>query len=325
MIDFLQALSRLAMVGFVLRLLLHLAIALSFPPLLLGIIGKVKAFFGGRVGPPVLQPYRDLLRLFRKGFVFSRTTTWVFRAGPVVGLLTVALAMVLMPLGSHRAPLAFGGDVLVFAGLLGLGRFFTVAAALDTGSSFEGMGAAREATFSALAEPGLFLGLMVLVRHATGASLDLMLSTEGTARAWATTPGALVMVAVSFFALLLVENSRIPVDDPATHLELTMIHEVMVLDHSGPELAAIQLANSVKLLVGASAIATLLNPLAGAGTALSAGLTLALSLAVAVVVGTIESLIARLRLQTVPKYVGLAIAAGAIALLATTWRLGGAR
>ncbi len=301
MIEVLHTLSRLAMVSFLLRLLLHLAIAVSFPPLLLGIIGKVKAFFGGRVGPPVLQPYRDLLRLFRKGFVFSRTTTWVFRAGPVVGLITVALAMVLMPLGSHRAPLAFGGDVLVFAGLLGLGRFFTVAAALDTGSSFEGMGAAREATFSALAEPGLFLGLMVLVRHATGASLDLMLSTEGTARAWEATPGALVMVAVSFFALLLVENSRIPVDDPATHLELTMIHEVMVLDHSGPAFGLIQYGAALKLFVFASLVVNVAFPVTTGNPEADWVLFLGAVVALAMGVGVLESTMARLRLLHVPR------------------------
>lgn len=280
---------------------LHLAIALTFPPLLLGLIGKVKAFFGGRVGPPVLQPYRDLLRLMRKGSVFSPTTTWVFRAGPVIGLGTVLVAMLLMPLGSHHAPLAFGGDVLVFAGLLALGRFFTVAAALDTGSSFEGMGAAREATFSALAEPGLFLGLMVLVRHASGASLDLMLSTEGTARAWAATPGALVMVAVSFFVLLLVENSRIPVDDPATHLELTMIHEVMVLDHSGLALGLIQYGAALKLFVFGALVVNVAFPFTAGNAGLDWLLFLGAMVALAVGVGVLESSMARLRLLHVPR------------------------
>jgi formate hydrogenlyase subunit 4 len=284
-----------------LEALLHLVIALSFPPLLLGIIGKVKGFAGGRVGPPVLQPYRDLLRLFRKGFVYSRTTTWVFRAGPVIGLATVLLALALMPLGSHRAPLGFGGDVLVFAGLLALGRFFTVAAALDTGSSFEGMGAAREATFSALAEPGLFLGLMVLVRHATGASLNLMLSVEGTTRAWATTPGALVMVAVSFFVVLLVENSRIPVDDPATHLELTMIHEVMVLDHSGPALGLIHYGAALKLFVFAALVVNVALPVTTGDVLADWALFLGGMVALAVGVAVLESTMARLRLLHVPR------------------------
>src|SRR6185295_6181502 len=139
----------------------HLAAALFLSPLMLGVITRVKARFAGRRGAPLLQPYLDLVKLFRKGSIFSRTTTWVFRMGPVVGLATAALASLLVPMGG-RAPFSFEGDVLLFAYLLGLGRFFTVAAAMDTGSAFEGMGAAREVTYSALAEPALFLSLLVL-------------------------------------------------------------------------------------------------------------------------------------------------------------------
>src|SRR5688572_13410914 len=123
------------------------------PPLLLGVINKTKALFAGRVGPPLLQPYFDLIKLFQKGSVFSTTTTWVFLAGPIVGLVTAALAVLMVPLVSSTAPISFTGDLILFAYLLGLGRFFTAAAALDTGSAFEGMGAAREVTFACLAEP----------------------------------------------------------------------------------------------------------------------------------------------------------------------------
>src|SRR5271165_571780 len=144
--------------------LLHILFALAFPPLLLGVIAKTKALFAGRVGPPVLQTYYDLLRLFQKGSVFSTTTTWVFRAGPVVGLVTAGLAVLFIPLASTTAPLSFTGDFVLLAYLLGLGRFFTASAALDTGSAFEGMGAAREVTFACLAEPALFLGLLVLAK-----------------------------------------------------------------------------------------------------------------------------------------------------------------
>src|SRR5208282_3054796 len=137
-------------------------VALTLSPLLLGVIAKTKAFFAGRIGPPLLQPYYDLVKLLRKGSVFSTTTTWVFRAGPVVALVTAAIAVLLIPLVSARAPISFTGDVILLAYLLGLGRFFTASAALDTGSSFEGMGAAREVTFACLAEPAFFLGLLVL-------------------------------------------------------------------------------------------------------------------------------------------------------------------
>ena len=135
----------------------------GLPPLLLGLIGRVKALVAGRSGPPLLQPYRDLFRLLRKGAVYSRTTTWVFRSAPIVALASTIAAGALLPLATPRAPLAFDGDLVLFVYLLGLGRFLTMAAALDTGSSFEGMGASREAAFSALAEPAIFLGLVTLV------------------------------------------------------------------------------------------------------------------------------------------------------------------
>src|SRR5882757_1870979 len=144
--------------------IIHVLLALTFPPLLLGVIAKTKALFAGRVGPPVLQPYYDLIKLFQKGSVFSTTTTWVFRAGPVIGLVTAGIAVLLIPLGSATAPISFTGDFVLLAYLLGLGRFFTASAALDTGSPFEGMGAAREVTFACLTEPAFFLGLLVLAK-----------------------------------------------------------------------------------------------------------------------------------------------------------------
>ena len=143
---------------------IHVAVMLLFPPLLLGVINRTKAKFAGRRGQPYLQPYYDLAKLFQKESVFSETTSWVFRFGPVVGLVTAVIAALVVPLGHASAPLSFTGDLIFFAYVLGLGRFFTMSAALDTGSAFEGMGAAREATFACLAEPVLFLGLLVLAR-----------------------------------------------------------------------------------------------------------------------------------------------------------------
>src|SRR5438552_4759634 len=155
--------------------MVHVLLALTLPPLFLGVIAKTKALFAGRVGPPVLQPYYDLIKLFRKGSVFSTTTTWVFRAGPVVGLVTAAMAALLIPLVGSEAPISFTGDLILLAYLLGLGRFFTAAAALDTGSAFEGMGAAREVTFACLAEPAFFLGLLVLAKVSGSLQLATML------------------------------------------------------------------------------------------------------------------------------------------------------
>ena len=154
---------------------IHMLLALGLPPLLLGVIAKTKALFAGRVGPPVLQPYYDLMRLFRKGSVISTTTTWVFLAGPVVSLVTAGIAVLLIPLTNSTAPISFTGDLILLAYLLGLGRFFTALAALDTGSAFEGMGAAREVTFACLAEPAFFLGLLVLAKLSGSLQLAGML------------------------------------------------------------------------------------------------------------------------------------------------------
>jgi len=279
---------------------LQLLLFLWLPPLLLGVINRVKALFAGRTGPPLLQPYFDLLRLLRKGSVYSRTTTWVFRAGPVVGLAAVATAGLLLSFGGAPALLSFTGDFVLFAYLLGLARFFTALAALDTGSAFEGMGAAREVSFASLAEPALFLCLVVLARATGALSLSQMLG-EGLGGAWSTSGPALLLIALALFVVALAENARIPVDDPNTHLELTMIHEVMVLDHSGPDLAFILYGAALKLfLFGALVVRLALgfhfdSPWA-ALLAFLAGMFL-----FAVAVGMVESVMARLRLSRVPQ------------------------
>lgn len=278
----------------------HAIFILLLPPLLLGVITKTKAAFAGRVGAPLLQPYHDIIKLLQKGSVFSRTTTWVFRAGPVVGLVTALLGAALVPIGGRSAFVAFDGDFLLLAYLLGLGRFFTMAAALDTGSAFEGMGAAREATFACLAEPAFVLGLLALARASGSLSLSTMLGS-GMPFVWTRAGASFVLVAVALFIVLLAENSRIPVDDPNTHLELTMIHEVMVLDHGGPAFGLILYGASIKLFVFAAVVARLVLPV-GLGPAWAAWGIAALSvLAVAVVIGVVESTMARLRLTHIPR------------------------
>jgi formate hydrogenlyase subunit 4 len=294
--------------------LLQIAAFLAAPPLLLGLIGRVKARVAGREGPPLLQPYRDLARLLRKGAVYSRTTGWVFRAGPVVGLAAILAAGLLLPLGAPAATLAFAGDFALLAYLLGLARFATILAALDTGSSFEGMGAAREATFSALAEPALFLGLLSLVRSTGGLDLTHLLG-DGLALAWKTDGPALILVAAAFFAVALAENARIPVDDPATHLELTMIHEVMVLDHSGPDLALIQYGAALKLWLFGALVVNLVLGAGFADPAVGFAAFLAGQAAFAVAIGLVESTMARLRLVRVPQLLIGASAFSAFALV----------
>jgi formate hydrogenlyase subunit 4 len=287
------------MIAAIIHSTIHILLALALPPLLLGVIAKTKALFAGRVGPPLLQPYYDLIKLFRKGTVFSTTTTWVFRAGPVVGLVTAGLAALVIPLADASAPIPpFTGDLIVLAYLLALGRFFTASAALDTGSAFEGMGAAREVTFACLAEPAFFLGLLVLARLSGSLQLADMLGTQ-LGPQWLTHGASLALVLLSWFIVLLVENSRIPFDDPNTHLELTMIHEVMVLDHSGPAFGMILYGAALKLFVFAALIVRLAFPLA-VGPWLSWPLFVAGVLAVAVMIGIVESTMARLRLTHVP-------------------------
>lgn len=278
---------------------LHVAVALVAAPLQLGIINKTKAWFAGRVGPPLLQPYYDLIKLAQKDSVFSTTTTWVFRVGPVVSLVTGVFAVLLIPLGTASAPISFTGDLVLLAYLFALGRFFTVSAALDTGSAFEGMGAAREVTFACFAEPAFFLGMLVLAKLSGSLQLVDMLGTSATSH-WGVASASLVLVLLSWFIVLLAENCRIPFDDPNTHLELTMIHEVMVLDHSGPAFGMILYGAALKLFVFAALIVRLVLPTSTGMPALDWAIFLAGVAAVSLAVGVVESVMARLRLMHIP-------------------------
>jgi len=275
-----------------------LVVILVVPPCLLGVIARTKARMAGRVGPPVLQPYHDLLKLFAKGSVVSRTTTWMFLAGPAVALVGALVAAALVPVGGGRALWAFDGDFIALAYVLGLSRFFTMAAALDTGSSFEGMGAAREATFACLAEPAFVLGLLAVARATGALSLSSFLGPS-LAHLWPVAGASLVLVAAGLLLVLLAENSRIPVDDPNTHLELTMIHEVMVLDHGGPLLGVSLYGAAIKLFVFAALLVRIVIPIDHPAWLVWATFLAGL-VAVAIAIGVIESTMARLRMPHVP-------------------------
>ena len=280
------------------RAVLQLLLVVLASPLLLGVINKTKALMAGRVGPPVLQSYWDIAKLLRKGSVISETTTWVFLLGPAVALVVPLLASLMLPLAGPEAPIAFTGDLIVFVYLFALARFCTTAAALDTGSAFEGMGAARELTFAALAEPALFFGFLALARVSGGLSLTSFMTMDGGH--WRRASAAMVLVIASWFIVLLVENSRVPFDDPNTHLELTMIHEVMVLDHSGPAFGMILWGAAMKLFVYSALIVGVILPASGSVLVdLSAILGGVLVLGVAI--GLVESGMARLRLVRVPQ------------------------
>jgi len=297
----------------------HVALLLVVPPLLLSVINKTKAWFAGRLGPPLLQPYFDVWKLLRKGAVYSRTTTWVFRAGPIVSLATVLCAGLVLPLATNASPLGFAGDVIAFAYLLGLGRFFTMASALDTGSSFEGMGASREAAFSALAEPALFLSLAIVCVPARSATFRDAFGTLPWAT-WGFSHPTYLAAALALFAVLLAENSRIPVDDPNTHLELTMIHEVMVLDHGGPDFAFILYGSAAKLFVVGALLVHILLPIPPDGGWRGVALLCGGEIGLAMVVGVVESVMARLRLPRVPQFLLGASVLAVIGLAAVFYR-----
>ena len=290
----------------------HVLLGLALAPLLHGITSRTQAGIAGRIGPPLLQPSHDLRKLLRKGAVYSPTTTWVFRAGPVVGLAAVVVALALVPFAGMPAIRSFPGDVVLVVYLLGTMRFATVLAALDTGSSFEGMGASREVTFAALAEPALLLALAAVMRTTGSGSLSGAVAGV-TPATWAHAAPALALVAAALLIVFLAENGRIPIDDPTTHLELTMIHEVMVLDHGGPDLALILYGAAVKLWLLGALLVGVVVPVHTGSAWLDTGVATAAMGALAVVTGLVESSMARLRLVHVPQ---LLVGAGVLATLA---------
>ena len=304
--------------------ILHPLTALILSPLIPGIINRTKAFFAGRKGQPLLQTYYDLARLFQKTPVYSQTTSWIFRAGPLAGLASAITALLVLPIGGGAAMFNFTGDLIFLIYLLGVMRFSTVLAALDTGSAFEGMGASREVQFSVLAEPALLLSLLAMgeigeIALPVGIQETLPhLSLSGiytslSFSAWMHSGTVLLLAASALLIVLLTENSRIPVDDPTTHLELTMLHEVMVLDHSGPDLAMILYGAAIKLWIFSALLAGVLIPVRSGNFLLDGAATLGGIFLLTIVIGVIESSMARLRLLRVPQ---LLSGAGVLAILA---------
>jgi formate hydrogenlyase subunit 4 len=290
---------------------MELLLALLLAPLLTGTIRRVKAAVAGRVGPPWLQAYRDVWKLAHKSAIYPAPATWVFRAGPPVALACTAGALALAPAGSLGGLVGFPGDLVLLVALLALARFATALAALDTGSAFEGMGASRELAFAALAEPALLVALASLARS-TGSPSLAGIAAGIRAETWLASGGLLLLASAALLGILLAENARIPFDDPTTHLELTMIHEAMVLDHGGPDLAAIELAASWKLWLFAGLLANVAVPVRSGRVALDALAHVAGVFAAGIAVGAVESSMARLRLARVPQ---MLVAIGLLALL----------
>ncbi len=278
-------------------------LAILAAPFFSAVILKIKAFFGGRKGSPLLINYYTLIKLLKKGSVYSTSTTFLFKLGPMISLGAVLTALMFLPVAGQKPLFSFNGDIIFILYLLGLGRFFTIAAAMDTASPFEGMGAAREAYFPIICEATLFMVLILFYLLTGELQLATYFSGDRPMLLWQAAGSPLLFVVIAFFIVLLTENSRVPVDDPATHLELTMIHEVMVLDHSGPDFGLIELGSFCKLFFYASIIATLITPFDLGQPALNMGLYLAALLAVYIAVGVTESIIARYRMDLVPKFI----------------------
>ena len=299
--------------------IVSLTIALTAAPLFYGIILKVKAFFAGKKGPPLLIKYYTLIKLLRKGSVYSTSTSFVFRLGPIVSFSAAVLVLFFFPFGGTAPVFFFHGDVILLFYIMAIGRFFTIAAALDTASPFEGMGAAREAFFSTLAEATIFAVLIMFFRLTGALSFGEYFTGSNPITLMGAAGPLLLLVIISLFMVLLTENSRVPVDDPSTHLELTMIHEVMILDHSGPDLALIELGAFYKLFFYSAFIANLIYPFQQGNMLVS---SLAFYGVVAVVyaaIGLMESIMARLRMNLVPKYV---LTSFALVFLATILTMG---
>ena len=297
----------------ILDLFLRLALWLLLAPLLPGIINKVKAWVAGRRGPPMLQLYFDLAKLWRKSVVMSHLASPGFIIGPAVAWVALIAAALLMPLGPAGSVVSFRGDVLLLIYLLALARFCLAWAAMETGSAFEGMGAAREVSYAVLAEAAIIAAVLSLIVHTGSISLITMLSPSAGAGA--------ALLAAGLFTVLLVENCRVPFDDPNTHLELTMIHEAMILDHSGPPLAVILHGASLKLLLFALLLVQAVLPIGEMPPVAAAGTLAAGVLAVAVGVGLVESLLARLAFRRVPLLLTTAFLLCLFALL-VAWKGG---
>ncbi len=298
---------------------LHLALMLACAPLLAGLIRKLKARMLGRIGPPLLQPWRDLLRLTRKQRVIAENASLVFRFAPLVAFASVATAACLVPSFSFGMLSAPASDLIVIAGLLGGARVSTALAAMDVGTAFGGMGASRDMMLAVFAEPALLLVVFTLAWLSGTTNLDVAATLMRDGALGLRVSLGLVLVAMLCVALA--ENGRMPVDNPATHLEVTMIHELRVLEYSGPDLALIDYTAALKLLVWFDLILSIFVPF---GAAAAAGpvswvpglaFWLAKIVPLAVALAMLETGIAKMRLFRVPEFLGVAILLGLLAAM----------
>ncbi len=293
-----------------LSFILILLSALFFP----GIIAKIKAKIGGRKMPSVFQPLFDVIRLFKKGAIYSPVTSIIFKTAPLIYFASVLVAILFIPLGGRQGLLSFAGDFVFFAYLLALGKFMMIISAMDTGSGFEGMGANREALYSMLVEPAFFILLGSLALFTDHTSFNDLYSNMHISSDLSYITGVAAIYVLMYIAM--VENSRLPVDDPKTHLELTMVHEVMILDNSGFDLALMNIASWLKFgIYGALISDFLINSIWPLYIQIPA-FFLVLS-AFAVNVGILESFRARNKMEKNPQWI-IMLAAIAVLIFLTT-------
>jgi formate hydrogenlyase subunit 4 len=265
-----------------------------------GIVGRTRSVLSGRRGAPLLRPLRNVALLFRKGEAISVSTSAIFRIAPAASFAAAFTAMLMLPFAGFDAAISFGGDFVLFAGLMALSRFVMILGALDTASSFEGMGASREALYGMLTEPAFFVlaGTFALL---TGAdSFAGMFAARDAASLNALIPG--LLAGFAFFLMLLVETGRLPVDDPRTHLELTMIHEVMILDYCGFDLALIHLSTWLRAAMYSALVALCVLPYDRDSPTYILPFAAVMAV-VPITAGVFESFRARNRLQRNPSYI----------------------
>jgi formate hydrogenlyase subunit 4 len=310
------------MIAALLKVLAQLALLLLLAPLITGLIRALKARLQMRRGPGIIQPYRDLAKLLRKGMVVPNTASWLFSATPCVVFLSTILAGLMVPMVAADTPIGLFGGVLAVVYLLGLGRFFLALGGLDTGSSFGGLGSSREMTIAALAEPTLMLAVFTVAIGAGSTTLSEM-AKAAISQQWRFLAPSQVLAFAALFIVLIAETGRIPVDNPATHLELTMIHEAMILEYSGPYLALIEWSSSIKQLLLMTLLINVFWPFglstawSPAGAVAGLGWLMLKLLVLSCGVVLVETANAKMRLFRVPELMAVAFILGALALIST--------
>jgi formate hydrogenlyase subunit 4 len=310
------------MTGALLKVVAQLALLLILSPLVSGFIKMLKARLQMRRGPAVIQPYRDIYKLLRKGVVIPDTASWLFTATPYIVFLATLLAGLMVPMVAADIPAGLFGGVLAVVYLLGLSRFFLALGGLDTGSSFGGLGSSREMTIAALAEPTLMLAVFTVAIGAGSTALS-EIAKAAIGQQWRFLAPSQVLAFAALFLVLIAETGRIPVDNPATHLELTMIHEAMILEYSGPYLALIEWGASIKQLLLMTLLINVFWPFGLASSWAPSGLAAGLGWLVVKLgilsagIVLVETTNAKMRLFRVPELMAVAFTLGALALIST--------